>query len=258
MKTSVAGVGPNMNGAVPCRRASSSHMSISSGFTTSAAPNCCASSRRRRLVSMATTSRMPRSANVAMASSPIGPHPTTATRSPGATSPWLTACMPTAAGSASAATRRSMPLGNGEQPPALGGLSHEEERREPALGRAAAQPAQLLVRRMDDDPVTHRDAVDLAAGPLDHAGHLVAESHGPPGDASHDGRRRHRCRRSRTPRCGRGHRGGPGVPPGDRRGGRHWGRAPESVSPVRPLPRPDSHSPAHGSAVCRAAAPRVG
>ena len=151
-----------------------------------------------------------------------------------------------------------MPSGNVEQPPALGGLSHEEERREPALGRAAAQPAQLLVRRMDDDPVTHRDAVDLAAGPLDHAGHLVAESHGSPGDASHmdegdigaaDPARRGAdegiagarvCRRE--------------IVEADVIGAVH----PNLSHPPGPLPRPHFHSPAHGSAVCRAAAPRVG
>ncbi len=56
---------------------------------------------------------MPLSASAAMARSPIGPQPSTATRSPGVISPWFTACMPTAAGSVSAATRSSISSGTG-------------------------------------------------------------------------------------------------------------------------------------------------
>ena len=185
MKTSVPGVGPNMNGAVPWRRASPSHRSSSRGLIAWSAPNCCASSRRRRLVSIATTSRTPRSASVAMARRPIGPHPTTATRSPGSTSPWFTACMPTAAGSASAAACRPMVVGDREQASALGRLPDEEERGQATLGCAAAQPAQLFVGRVDDDPVTRRHAVHLCAGPLDHTGHLVTQRHRPARDAAH-------------------------------------------------------------------------
>ncbi len=185
MKTSVAGVGPNMNGTVPCRRASSSHRSASREFTTCAAPNCWASSSRRGLVSTATTSRMPLSASVAMARSPIGPQPSTATRSPGAISPWFTACMPTAAGSVKGGDTQLHLVGYREQPSPLGRLADEEERREAAFGRATAQPAQFLVGWMHDDPVAGCDAVHLAAGPLDHAGHLVAQRHGSPGDAAH-------------------------------------------------------------------------
>ena len=72
-----------------------------------------------------------------------------------------------------------------EQPTALGRLPDEEERSEAAFVGAAPQPAQLLVARVDDDPVARRDPVHLVAGPLDDAGHLVTQRHRPAGDAAH-------------------------------------------------------------------------
>ena len=123
MNTSVAAVGPNMNGAVPWIRFSSSHTSTAAGSSVCAAPIRVARSRRTGLKSRATTSSIPRSASAASAISPIGPHPKTATVSPGTTSDWFTACIPTASGSASAAVVSGMPSGtrNRRRPVAASG-----------------------------------------------------------------------------------------------------------------------------------------
>ncbi len=111
MNTSVAAVGPNMNGAVPWIRFNSAQTSTRVASSRWSAPTCLASSRRGWLRSIATTSSMPRSDRVASDMRPMGPQPNTATLSPGSAPDWFTACMPTASGSASAAVVTGMPSG---------------------------------------------------------------------------------------------------------------------------------------------------
>ena len=102
--------------------------------------------------STATTRSCPRSTSVAIAASPIGPQPSTHAPSPGRTSAWSAACIPTASGSANAATSSGMRGGHRVQPVAVG-VGDEEQRREPALRAAVADPAELVVPGVDHDAV---------------------------------------------------------------------------------------------------------
>ena len=118
INAAVAGVGPNMNGVVPCRSASAAHTSSVAGSSAACAPRPMASSRRVALRSTATTRSCPWSTRLATAASPTGPQPNTATPSPSRTSACSTACMPTASGSANAATSSGSPSGTGCSRPA--------------------------------------------------------------------------------------------------------------------------------------------
>ena len=218
MKTSVAAVGPNMNGSVPWMRFSSSQRSTSVGSSTWAAPTVFASSRRAGLRSTATTSSTPRSARVASAMRPMGPHPNTTTFSPGRASDWFTACMPTARGSASAAVVRGMPSGTAEQAAAVGRLGHVQQRRQAALGTAGAHRPVAGVGRAHDHPVADRHAGDLAR----RASRRRRPSRDRAGSGARAscpcGRRRRRCRRCRRRRCARARRGDRAPARGCRRG----------------------------------------
>ena len=68
------------------------------------------------------------------------------------------------------------------------GLGDQEEWSETAFGRAVADPAELVVARLHDHPVTDRGGRDLGPDPVHGAGHLVAEAHrgaGRAGQATH-------------------------------------------------------------------------
>ncbi len=184
MNASVAGVGPNMNGAVPWSRANSAHTSTSVGSNACAAPTSRANSRRGRLRSIATTSSIPRSTSVAIAISPIGPHPNTATLSPAATSAWFTACMPTASGSANAATRNGILSGtrNSRRPRAASRTSSN--------GVSPPSAAPLPIEPCSSPGYTmtalaHARVGDLVADPIDDARDLVAECHRLAGQPAH-------------------------------------------------------------------------
>ncbi len=115
----------------------------------------------------------------------MGPQPKTATVSPGCTSAWFTACMLTPVGSASAATSSGMRSGTGNRRLPLAASRTRSSGVRPPSSGSAAQPSELLVDRVDDDPVADGGAGHLVADPLDHPGQLVAEGHGPPGETAH-------------------------------------------------------------------------
>ena len=186
MKTSVAGVGPNMNGAVPWRRASSSHRSASSGFTTCAAPNCCASSRRRG----AGVDRHH------VADAPVGqrgdgqePDRAAARRRPPGPP------VPRRPGSPPACRRRPARSARRRAGPCRSGTGNS---RRPL---AASRTRRSGVRPPSSAPLPSRPSSSSAGwtmtrspgatpstslpGPLDHAGHLVTQRHRPAGDAAH-------------------------------------------------------------------------
>lgn len=118
----------------------------------------------------------PRSASAAIAAKPIGPQPNTATWSPGATSACSAACIPTATGSASAATSIGMPSGIGKsRSPAAASRTSTTSASPPDA--AATDPSRHIVAGMDDDPLSGRHAGDLGANLAHYAGELVPERH---------------------------------------------------------------------------------
>ena len=134
---------------------------------------------------MATTSSTPRSASVANAMSPIGPQPNTATLSPGFASDWLTDCMPTASGSASAAVVRAMPSGTRKRRRPLAASGTCSSGVSPPCAAAGAHRPATAVGRAHDHPVADGDAGDLLADPLHDTGHLVAQRDRMPRDHAH-------------------------------------------------------------------------
>ena len=113
-------------------------------------------------MSIATTSWTPRSASVAMARSPIGPQPNDGHPLPRFHLGLVHRLHADGGRLGQRGNVQCHVVGHREQPPALGRLPDEEERGQAAFVGATPQPAQLLVGRVDDDPVTRRDPVHLA------------------------------------------------------------------------------------------------
>jgi hypothetical protein len=67
-------------------------------------------------------------------------------------------------------------VGDGVQAAAIR-LGHEQSRGEAALWSTVADPADLVVTRLDDNAVSDPHARDGVADPFDGAGHLVPEAH---------------------------------------------------------------------------------
>ena len=143
-----------MNGTVPCRSGElGPHVDLAGieGHVRARgpvrAPGAAGSGRPRR------PARPPGRPAWRSRNRPTGPQPNTATLSPGSTSAWFTACMPTPSGSASAAIDSGMPSGTRKRRPPLGDLADEQHGGQPALAGAVAHAAQLVVARVDDHPV---------------------------------------------------------------------------------------------------------
>ena len=155
MKAAVAGVGPNMKGVVPCRRASSSQTSVVVGVKRSLGAE-------------------PQGQLEAGGAEVDGDDPFVAAVDQGGDGG--EADRPTSehgdalagldvglVGGAHADGQRLRQGGHVERQiigdamePAAVGVGHEEERREAAFGRAVADPAQLVVARLHDHPVADR------------------------------------------------------------------------------------------------------
>ena len=86
--------------------------------------------------------------------------------------------MPTPCGSARAATCSGIASGTGKSRRPSAVSRTRSNGVSPPSAAAAAQPSELLVDRVDDDPVADGDAGHLVADPLDDAGQLVTERHG--------------------------------------------------------------------------------
>ena len=179
---------------------------------------------------------MPRSTSVAIAMSPTGPHPNTATLSPAQRRPGSPpACRPRAARRARrpAAACRRAPRNN-RRPLAASRTSSSGV--EPALRRSAAEPAAVGVGGVDDDPVTDGRVGDLGADPLDDARHLVPERLGPAGDTAHVHERHVGAADAACARSAPARRAGPGRDRRCRRAGRRSDRARGSASSSTDLP----------------------
>ena len=119
-----------------------------------------------------------------MAASPMGPHPNTATPSPACTSAWSAARIPTASGSANAATSRARSSGRRWRRPRSASVTSRSGVRPPS-------GAPLPIRPSSSSPgwTTTRSprwvVVTSAPDPVHRAGHLVAEAHGGAGRAGH-------------------------------------------------------------------------
>ena len=111
-----------------------------------------------------------------MAASPMGPHPNTATPSPASTSAWSAACMPTASGSANAATSRGRSSGTRWSRPRSASVTSRS-------GVSPPSGAPLPIRPRSSLPGWHHDPVadphgrHVGPDPVDDARHLVAEAH---------------------------------------------------------------------------------
>ncbi len=163
MNAAVAGVGPNMKGVVPCSAAQLlpdvGRQGIEGGLC---AESRAPASRRVGLGSTATTRSWPRSTSVAMAASPIGPaseHGDAVTRSHVGL-----------VGGVHADGERlgegghleRQVVGNMVEPAAIG-FGDQEERGQSALGGTVPDPPELVVARLDHDPVA--DAAVATSAP---------------------------------------------------------------------------------------------
>ena len=206
MNAPVAGVGPNMNGVVPWRSASSSHTSSSVGVdrglgaqAAGQVPAGPRSGRPRRRRSW------PRSTSVATAASPIGPQPNTATPSPARRRPVRPRACPRRG--ARRTRRRPAP---GRRAPGAAGRRRPARTSSSGVSPPSGPPPPMrpssLVAGLDDHPVADPDAGDLVADPVDDAGHLVAEAQRLGTRAGHAAQAdvgAGRCRRCRTRRSAR-------------------------------------------------------
>ena len=256
MKTSVAGVGPNMNGAVPCSRASSSQTSIVGGVERRGRRPSSAPARGGvALRSIATTSSMPRSARVAMARSPIGPQPKTATVSPGAHLGLVHRLHAHGGrfgqrGDAAGACRRAPGTAAGPWPPrGRGGAGSDPPSSAPLPSRPSSSSAGWTMTR---SPAATRPPPRRPTRPRRPS---RGRGHRPPRDAAHvhEG-----DVGAADPAGGDPHQGVTWARVGStarRRGGRRGVRGRGSVSSARaPFARSRTPLP-HGCAVCRAGAP---